>query len=120
MLDNKVQEGAGTIWLRATLPNADHYFWPGQFVKIRLVLSTIEGAVLVPARCVQIGQAGTYVYVVNAQSVAEMRPVKLGQLQGDLMVIESGVQAGEQVVLNGQMMLAPGAPVAITNPPAKQ
>jgi multidrug efflux system membrane fusion protein len=115
-LDTMVQPGVGRVKLRATLPNADRYFWGGQFVNVRLVLETRKGAVLVPSQSIQIGQTGPYVYVVAQNSTAALRPVKQGQRQGDWIVIDDGVAAGENVVTTGQKFLFPGAPVAI--PPA--
>src|SRR5262252_8674606 len=94
-LDNAVQNATGTINLRATISNADHRLWPGRFVNIRLVLSTIRGAVLVPATAPQMSAKGSFVYVVKADSKAEQRPVTLGQRQGELVVVEKGVAAGE-------------------------
>jgi multidrug efflux system membrane fusion protein len=110
-LDNAVQDGSGTVKLRATLQNKDRYFWPGQFVRVRLVLDTKHGAVLVPEAAPQIGQAGTFVFVVKGDSV-EQRPVKLGQRQADLVVVEDGLKPGEAVVTDGQNALFPGAKVA--------
>ena len=117
-LDNTVQDRAGTVSLRATLPNPDSYFWPGQFVKVRLVLTTKHDAVLVPAAAIQIGQQGSFVFVVKADGTAEQRNVATGQRQGDMIVIDRGVTAGEQVVTQGQMMVIPGGKVAVTNAPA--
>jgi multidrug efflux system membrane fusion protein len=119
-LDTSVQSGAGTVKLRATLPNADRHFWAGQFVNVRLVLEVKKGAVLVPAQAVQIGQVGPFVYVVNQgtkMSTAEMRPLQQGQRQGTHVVAESGVSAGEQVVTTGQKFLFPGAPVQVAPAP---
>ncbi|HZU95947.1 MAG TPA: efflux RND transporter periplasmic adaptor subunit [Planctomycetota bacterium] len=112
-LDNDVQGGTGTVRLRATLPNADRFFWPGQFVKVRLVLGTKKAAVLVPARAKQINQQGAFVYVVKKDSTVELRPVKAGQSQGDQVVVEDGLAAGEKVVLTGHLLLFPGAPVQV-------
>ena len=80
-LDTNVQQGAGRIRLRATLANTDRYFWPGEFVNVRLVLREIKDAVLLPYACTQIGQQGTYVFVVKSDSTVDMRPVTLGQRQ---------------------------------------
>ena len=112
-LDSTVQNTTGQVNLRATVPNSDHRFWPGRFVNIRLVLSTIRGAVLVPATAPQMSAKGSYVYVVKQDSTAEQRPVTLGQRQGDLIVVEQGVAAGEQVVTNGQVGVTPGGKVRI-------
>jgi membrane fusion protein, multidrug efflux system len=118
-LDNAVQDGTGTIKLRATLPNADRTFWPGQFVNVRLVLQTLKDAVIVPQTAVQIGASGSYVYAVSDKNLAEMRPVKLVQHQGnDDVVVESGVSAGDRVVTAGHMFVIPGGPVTVLPPPA--
>jgi membrane fusion protein, multidrug efflux system len=115
-VDNAVQAETGQVTLRATLPNPDHRFWPGRFVNIRLLLGSIPGAVLVPANAPQMSANGSYVYVVKPDSTAEQRQVSLGQRQGDLIVVEKGVAAGEKVVTNGQLGVTPGGKVAIEQP----
>jgi len=115
-LDNAVQNTTGQVSLRATISNEGHRFWPGRFVNIRLVLSTIHGAVLVPAAAPQMSAKGSYVYVVKQDSTAEQRQVTLGQRQGDLVVVEKGVEPGEQVVTNGQVGVTPGGKVRIEQP----
>lgn len=112
-LDNAVQNTTGQVSLRATIPNEGHRFWPGRFVNIRLVLSTVRGAVLVPAVAPQMSAKGSYVYVIKQDSTAEQRPVTLGQRQGDLVVVEKGVEPGERVVTNGQVGVTPGGKVRI-------
>lgn len=115
-VDNAVQNETGQVTLRATLPNPEHRFWPGRFVNVRLVLSTVQSAVLVPVSAPQLSADGSYVYVVKADSTAEQRPVSLGQRQGDLIVVEKGVQAGESVVTDGQLGVTPGGKVAPEQP----
>ena len=110
-LDNAVQAGTGNVTLRATIPNADHRLWPGRFVKVRLVLSTLPGAVLVPATAPQMSARGQFVYVVKPDATAELRPVKTGQRQGELVVIDQGLGSGERVVVNGQLGVTPGGKV---------
>ena len=110
-LDNAVQEGTGTVKLRATIANSDWHFWPGRFVKVRLVLGTRQGAVLVPAGATQTSAKGPFVYVVNGDSTAELRPVTVGQRQGDLVAISSGLKGGERVVTAGQLGVTPGGKV---------
>ena len=112
-LNNAVENTTGTVNLRATIPNSGHRFWPGRFVNIRLVLSTIHQAVLVPATAPQMSAKGSFVYVVKQDSTAEQRPVSLGQRQGDLIVVETGVAPGERVVTNGQLGVTPGGKVRI-------
>jgi len=119
-LDNSVQSGSGTVTLRATVRNSDHHFWPGQFVNVRLVLATEKAAVLIPSQATQISQQGPFVYVLRSDDTAEPRPVKLGQRQGDQVVVMEGVSANERVVLTGQMLVRPGSKVRVDNglPPA--
>jgi multidrug efflux system membrane fusion protein len=110
-LDTMVQAGTGTIKLRATLENTDRRFWAGQFVEVKLILETKKDAVLVPSIAVQIGQQGPFVYVVKNDHTAELRPISQGQRQGELVVINTGVSAGENVITTGHMMVMPGAKV---------
>ena len=117
-VDNAVQDETGQVTLRATLPNPDQRFWPGRFVNVRLVLSTTTGAVLIPVSAPQMSANGSYVYVVKPDSTAEQRTVSLGQRQGDLIVVEKGVNAGEQVVTNGQLGVTPGGKVVVEQPQA--
>lgn len=110
-IDNAVQPGAGTVKLRGVTPNPDHALWPAQFVKVRLILDVLKDAKLVPGSAVQIGQNGPYVFILKPDSTLELRRVKPGQTQGDLTVITEGVQAGELVVVSGQLQLSPGMKV---------
>jgi len=112
-LDNSVQNTTGTVNLRATVANADRHFWPGQFVNVKLVLATEKGALLIPGQATQISQRGPYVYVVKPDNSAELRPVTLGQRQGNDIVVTSGLAAGERVVVTGQLLVRPGDPVHI-------
>lgn len=115
-VDNSVQNETGQVTLRATLPNPDQRFWPGRFVNVRLHLSTVQGAVLVPVSAPQMSPNGSYVYVVKPDSTAEQRQVSLGQRQGDLVIVEKGIAAGEQVVTNGQLGVTPGGKVQVDQP----
>jgi len=112
-LDNNVQNGTGTVFLRATISNPDHHFWPGQFVNVRLVLATQKGAVLIPNQATQISQKGPFVYVVKPDNTADLRLVTLGQRQGENVVITQGVAAGESVIVAGQMTVAPNGKVHV-------
>ena len=119
-LDNSVQEGTGTVKLRATLNNRDRRFWPGRFANVRLILATQQQAVLVPADAPQVSAKGPFVYVVKPDSTAELRPVTPGQRQADRIVITRGLQAGERVVVQGQLGVTPGGKVASAKPVAPQ
>jgi membrane fusion protein, multidrug efflux system len=111
-LDNAVKQETGTIKLRATVPNADRYFWPGQFVKVRLVLSIIKDAVLVPSEAVQNGQTGQFIYVVKPDLAVELRPVTAKRTLDGQTVVD-GIKAKEVVVTDGQLRLTDGAKVQI-------
>ena len=115
-LNNVVENATGTVNLRATIPNAGHHFWPGRFVNIRLVLNTIHQAVLVPATAPQMSAKGSFVYVIKQDSTAEQRSVTLGQRQGDLVVVENGIEPGERIVVNGQIGVTPGGKVRVEQP----
>jgi multidrug efflux system membrane fusion protein len=112
-LDNAVQEGTGTVKLRATVPNRERRLWPGRFVNIRLILGRVARAVLVPATAPQTSAKGLFVYVVKDDGTADIRPVTLGQRQDDLVIVAAGVKPGERVVTDGQMGVTPGGKVRI-------
>lgn len=115
-LDNSVQDGTGTVKLRATIANNDRRFWPGRFANIRLILGIQENAVLIPAEAPQMSAKGPFVYVVKPDSTAELRPVTTGQRQGDLVVVNKGIASGERVVTSGQLGVTPGGKVRIAEP----
>jgi len=115
-LDNSIQEGTGTVKLRATLANGDRRFWPGRFAKVRLILDIRRDALLVPAEAPQLSAQGSFVFVVKKDSSAELRPVKLGQRHGERIVVDEGIEAGEQVVVKGQLGVTPGGKVRVTEP----
>lgn len=106
LINNAVDNTTGTLLLRAEVPNEQRRLWAGEFVKVRLVLGTMEKAVLVPSEAVQMGQQGDFVFVVTSQNTADLRPVTIGQEEGDLTVIEKGLSVGEKVVTSGQMGLS--------------
>ncbi|HEX4934113.1 MAG TPA: efflux RND transporter periplasmic adaptor subunit [Gemmatimonadaceae bacterium] len=112
-LDNEVDTTTGTVTLKGRFANEDRRLWPGQFVRVELELYRESGAVLVPSQAVQTGQDGAFVFVVDAERKAVMKPVTPGRQVGDLTVIEQGLDAGERVVTDGQGKLAPGSKVDV-------
>lgn len=112
-VDNAVDAATGTIELKAVFPNHDRQLWPGQFVNVALTLETEPGALVVPAPAIQNGQSGTFVWIVGGDGKAEARPVTLKRTWQALSVLSEGVKPGEKVVVDGQLRLAPGAPVSI-------
>jgi multidrug efflux system membrane fusion protein len=111
--DNKVDPATGTVELKARFPNPGDLLWPGQFVNVQLTLQTLQHAVTVPVAAVNRGPNGSFVYVVGANNKAVVRPVTVLTTQGATDVIKSGVQAGEVVVIDGQMTLKAGSLVRI-------
>src|SRR5689334_8719785 len=121
-IDNGVDMQTGTVKLKATFANKDRRLWPGQYVDVVLNLSTRKQAVLVPTKAIQTGQQGQYVYVVTPQSTAESRNVETSGTYQNSTVIAGGVSAGEKVVVDGQLRVAPNAKVLVqstvpTTPP---
>jgi multidrug efflux system membrane fusion protein len=112
-VDNTVDMTTGTIKLKGTFPNHDHKLWPGQFVRVTLRLTTRRDATVVPNEAVQTGQNGSFVYVVKSDRKVESRPVTVGARVDQDVVIESGLEAGETVVTEGQLRLAPGSTVVV-------
>ncbi len=118
-MDNTVDVETGTIRLKATFPNQDEQLWPGQFVSVVLTLAREESGLAIPARAVQNGQAGTFVFVVRPDQTVELRPLTVGRTQGDEAVISAGLNAGEVVVTDGQVRLVPGAKVEVAGAAGK-
>src|ERR1700719_3338940 len=116
VVDNEIDQTTGTVKLKATFPNDQLQLWPGKFVNARLILTTRKGATVVPSSVVQRGPQGTYAYVINTDKTVEMRPIKVGQTEGNLALGEDGLKAGEDVVVDGQYKLQPGARVEPTSP----
>jgi multidrug efflux system membrane fusion protein len=114
-IDNGVDTTTGMFKLKATFDNADRKLWPGQFVDVALELSTEKNAVVVPTRAIQTGQQGEYVYVVGADSTAELRPVKTRGVFQNMTVIADGLNSGERVIVNGQLRVVPKGKVVVQN-----
>jgi multidrug efflux system membrane fusion protein len=113
-IDNAVDSATGSIRLKATFPNRDLKLWPGQFVDVKLRLAERPGTVVVPAAAVQNGQNGNFAYVVTSKGAVEMRPVKPGpRLENNRVAIDAGLAAGETVVTEGHLRLAPGMQVRV-------
>lgn len=118
-IDNSVDNTTGTIKLKAEFANGDHSLWPGQFVNVQARLNVERNRIIVPSRTVQTGPQGKYVWVLSADSATvAMRPVQVlrnyqPSPSNEEAVIGSGLQAGEMVISEGQMRLAPGMKVQL-------
>jgi membrane fusion protein (multidrug efflux system) len=117
--DVRVNAATGTIEARADLPNPGGMLRPGQFVRVRLNGATRPEAIAVPQRAVLEGPKGKFVYVVSAEGKAEPRPVQVGEWVGDEWVIDSGLAAGDKVIVDGVLKIGPGAPVRVAAAPAE-
>ena len=116
--DVRISGNTGTSETRAELPNPASVLRPGQFVRVTLSGAQRNGAILVPQRAVLQGPQGRFVYIVNAQNQAEIRPVTVGDWSGESWLIETGLQGGDKVIVDGVMKIGPGAPVRIAEPTA--
>ena len=116
--DVRISGNTGTSETRAELPNPASVLRPGQFVRVTLSGAQRNSAILVPQRSVLQGPQGRFVYIVNAQNQAEIRPVTVGDWSGESWLIETGLQAGDKVIVDGVMKIGPGAPVRIAAPTA--
>lgn len=112
-IDNAVDSTTGTIRLKATFANKEKQLWPGQYVNVVMTLATDPNAIVVPSKAVQTGQNGQYVFVVKGDLTVEYRAIVVARTLDDETVIEKGLDAGEQVVTDGQLRLTPGAKVEI-------
>lgn len=111
-IDSQVDVPSGTILLKATFDNADERLWPGQFVDLKMTTRVDTAAIVVPTESVQTGQSGTFVYVVKADSTAQVRPVKVARtIEGDTVIAE-GLAAGDRVVIDGALRVTNGSKVA--------
>jgi multidrug efflux system membrane fusion protein len=107
-VDNMVDPTTGTIKLKGVFTNQEAKLWPGQFVRVALRLTTQTNALVVPNQAIQAGQAGPFVYVVKPDRSVEPRSVVTGARVDQDIVVQSGLQAGETVVTEGHLRLAPG------------
>jgi multidrug efflux system membrane fusion protein len=112
-VNNQVDTTTGTIQLKATFPNGDRKLWPGEFVAVSLVLDVEQDVLTIPAQAVMTGQAGTFVYVLKDDGTARTQSVTVGRAADDLVVIATGLAAGQRVVTDGQLRLVPGARVTV-------
>jgi multidrug efflux system membrane fusion protein len=113
--ENSIDQTSGTITVRATFDNADQRLWPGQFVKVAVLVRTDPNSLVIPPAAVQIGQDGSYVFVVKDDDTTEVRLVTVERTVNDMAVIAKGLKAGEKVVIDGQLRLSEGTHVQIVS-----
>ncbi len=112
-ISNIVDARTGTIELRATFANPDLRFVPGELIDVAVRMETLSQTVFVPHEAVNVGQAGSYVFVIGGDNKAEMRPVQVVYEDSFITALGTGLKAGERVVIDGQLRLSPGTPVSI-------
>jgi membrane fusion protein, multidrug efflux system len=113
LVNNEILQTTGSIQLKANFDNKANKLWPGELVNARLLLDTRHNGLTVPAAVVQQGAKGPYAYVVNPDSTVAIRPIKVAQISDGQALIDSGLKANEQVVVDGQYKLQPGTRVTI-------
>ncbi|MDH0701727.1 efflux RND transporter periplasmic adaptor subunit [Pseudomonas sp. GW6] len=111
--DSLIDRGTGTVSARGVVPNPEQKLLPGQFVRVQVKGLTRPNAITVPERSVAQGPRGTFVYVVDEQSVARMRQVTTGDTAGGRWVILAGVSDGERVIVDGLAKVRPDSPVQV-------
>lgn len=111
LVNNQIAQTTGTIQLKAEFPNTTHRLWPGQLVNSYLLLDTRKNGLTIAASAVQQGPRGTYVYVVLPDGTAQLRPVTVAQISQGQALIDTGLQANETVVVDGQYRLQQGSRV---------
>src|SRR5262245_2209327 len=109
LIDNQIVQTTGTIRLRASFPNAKRQLWPGELVNARLLLDTRRDGLTIPAAAVQQGPKGSFVWVIGPDETVQARPVTVAQISDGQALIDSGLQADEKVVVDGQYRLQTGA-----------
>jgi multidrug efflux system membrane fusion protein len=119
-LDNTVDRSTGTITARATVENTNRTLLPGQYIKVRLHLTTRPDALLVPQIALGSSQMGRFVYVIGEKGTVEQRFIETGALMGDKVVINKGLQAGDKVITGNLQKIGPGMPVQALPPQPEQ
>jgi membrane fusion protein, multidrug efflux system len=113
LVDNEILQTTGTIRLKAEFPNTAHRLWPGELINMWLRLDTRRDGLTVPASAVQQGQQGAFTYVIGSDNTVAVRPITVSQISGGQALIDTGLAANEQVVIDGQYKLQAGSHVII-------
>jgi multidrug efflux system membrane fusion protein len=116
-INNQMDTTTATIQLKATFANSDRRLWPGEFVTVRLILDVRPDVLTIPSQAVVAGQSGSFVYVVNPDRTTSTRSIEVGPaVDDDDVVVLAGLEAGQEVVTDGQLRLVPGARVDVKRP----
>ena len=112
-MDSAIDTTTGTVKLRAQFANPDEMLFPNQFVNAKLLIDTLKGATVIPTAAVQRGQPGTFVYLVKPDDTVAVQKIQLGPQDGERVAVTSGLDPGEQVVIDGADKLRDGAKIAL-------
>jgi membrane fusion protein, multidrug efflux system len=110
-VDSQVDQSTGHIKLKAQFDNADRALWPGEFVDTRVQVATVKAATVVPAKAIERGQNGTYVYRIKPDDSVDVSSVTVGHVGEGIAIIANGLAPGDRIVVDGQYRLQPGARV---------
>jgi multidrug efflux system membrane fusion protein len=113
LVNNEILQTTGSIQLKANFPNKENRLWPGELINARLLLDTRHNGLTVPAAAVQQGPNGAYAYVIGSDNSVSIRQIKVSQVSDGQALVDSGLGANEQVVVDGQYKLQPGVHITI-------
>lgn len=116
--DTSFSQGTGTMLLRAEVANPKGSLVPGQFVRARLIGATYPKGIVVPQKAIQQSGQGYFVWIMDKDSKAQVRPIEVGPWMADQWLVQHGLNGGESLIVDGFMRLAPGAPVKVVAPAA--
>ena len=119
VLDNQINAATSTLKLKALVPNPGRQLWPNAFVKVKMLVETRQGALVIPSVAIQRGPQGPYVYIVGADKTVAMKLVTVDITAGERAVISKGIAAGDQIVIEGANQLRPGGRVEVLKPQGK-
>jgi multidrug efflux system membrane fusion protein len=118
-IDNQIDTATGTVKLKAEFPNQDGVLFPNQFVNVRMGVETRQDATLVPSAAVQRGAPGTFVFLVKQDQTVSVAPLKIGTTEGETTEVQSGVEPGDLVVVDGADKLREGSKIELIDPNAR-
>jgi len=117
LINNQIDQATSSIQLKAQFPNEDERLWPGEFVRIRILIKTRKDVVTIPPVAVQRGPNGLYAWVVKPDNTVDQRSIETTSVNNDLVIVNKGIASGERVVVNGQFRLDAGSRVEMDTPP---
>jgi multidrug efflux system membrane fusion protein len=120
LINNQIDQTTSTISLRASFPNQDERLWPGEFLRVRIQVAVRDGAVTIPPAAIQHGPEGLYTWVIKPDNTADQRTIATTSVNPDVAIVDKGVSAGEQVVVEGQYRLEAGTRVQAKPAPPTQ